>query len=138
MTSLITDDADSRGLAGAGPAADDGADGPAVRRGPLHRGVPLPRAQLPEASTLLHRLSSMASLRAWEHRSTPALMHHAILRGAHARQAADAAHLSVAEAHVRWCAWAAEQLSAQCPEITAQQFLNVHAAFAAALAPEHR
>ncbi|WP_370937104.1 hypothetical protein [Amycolatopsis sp. cg13] len=79
----------------------------------------------------------MASLRAWEQRSTPALMHQAILDGVNARHAAEAAHLSVAEAHVRWSAWAAKRLAPQRPgtpaELPVQQFLNVHAAFAAAL-----
>ncbi|MET9262043.1 hypothetical protein [Amycolatopsis sp. NPDC004079] len=121
MTSLITDDA-------------DGATPP---RGPLERGFPLPRSAPPTVSSTLHRLSSMASLRAWEQRSTPALMHQAILSGVNARHAAEAAQLSVAEAHVRWSAWAAKRLAPQRPGIAAelpvQQFLNVHAAFAAAL-----
>ncbi|GAA1025395.1 hypothetical protein GCM10009565_37830 [Amycolatopsis albidoflavus] len=64
-------------------------------------------------------------------------MHQAILDGVNARHAAEAAHLSVAEAHVRWSAWAAKRLAPQRPGIAAelpvQQFLNVHAAFAAAL-----
>ncbi|MBN9742871.1 MULTISPECIES: hypothetical protein [Amycolatopsis] len=124
MTSLIT----------------DSADGTAPRRGPLERGFPLPRSAPPTVSSTLHRLSSMASLRAWEQRSTPALMHQAILDGVNARHAAEAAHLSVEEAHVRWGDWAAKQLAPQRPgvaaELPVQQFLNVHAAFAAALAGE--
>lgn len=124
MTSLIT----------------DSADGTAPRRGPLERGFPLPRSAPPTVSSTLHRLSSMASLRAWEHNSTPALMHQAILDGVNARHAAEAAHLSVEEAHVRWGDWAAKQLAPQRPgdaaELSVQQFLNVHAAFAAALAGE--
>ncbi|UKD57528.1 MULTISPECIES: hypothetical protein [Amycolatopsis] len=84
----------------------------------------------------------MASLRAWEQRSTPALMHQAILDGVNARHAAEAAHLSVEEAHVRWGDWAAKRLAPQHPgvaaELPVQQFLSVHAAFAAALAGEDR
>ncbi|WP_409464648.1 hypothetical protein [Amycolatopsis sp. GA6-003] len=137
----MTDDAESRGLAtSTGAAVDDALDGAPQRRGPLERGVPLPRPAPPTVSATLHRLSSMASLRAWEQRSTPALMHQAILDGVNARHAAEAAHLSVAEAHVRWGAWAAQRLAPQYPgiaaELSVQQFLSVHAAFATALAGE--
>lgn len=144
MTSLITDDADSHGMpASANVAVDDTVDSAAPRRGPLQRGFPQPRPAPPTVSSTLHRLSSMASLRAWEQRSTPALMHQAILNGVNARHAAEAAHLSVDEAHVRWANWAAKRLAPQYPgmaaELSVQQFLSVHAAFAAALSGEdHR
>ncbi|WP_406632572.1 hypothetical protein [Amycolatopsis sp. WGS_07] len=124
MTSLITGDS---GLDGAPPRT---------------RGFPRPRRAPPSVSATLHRLSSMASLRTWEERSTPALMHDAILRGVSAGEAAEAARLSVAEAHLRWSAWASRRLTPQqvgtAAELSVQQFLSVHAAFAAALAREER
>ncbi|WP_020660019.1 hypothetical protein [Amycolatopsis benzoatilytica] len=121
MTSLITDDS-----------------GATAHRGPLHRGIPVPRTALPDASSLLHRLSSLASLRAWEQRSTPALMHQAILGGANACQAAEAAHLTVADAHLCWCVWATKQLDRQHPDLTVEQFLTVHGAFATVLSHAQR
>ncbi|MFD2468653.1 hypothetical protein [Amycolatopsis silviterrae] len=128
MTSLITDDSDGPGLDGAPPRS--------------RTGFPRPRPAPPSVSSTLHRLSSMALLRTWEQRSTPALMHDAILRGVSAHHAAEAARLTVAEAHLRWGAWASRRLTPQqvgtAADLSVQQFLSVHAAFAAALAREER
>jgi len=79
----------------------------------------------------------MATLRAWEQRRTPALIHEAILSGTSARHACEAAQLSVDEAHVRWGVWATSSLTSPDAEtraeLTVQQFLAVHSAFSAEL-----
>jgi hypothetical protein len=59
-------------------------------------------------------------------RSTPSLMHRAILAGTAPTAVAAAAELSVAEAHIRWHEWAGTSVSLD-------EYLRVHTAFADAI-----
>ncbi|MBB4682904.1 hypothetical protein [Amycolatopsis jiangsuensis] len=137
MTSLITG---SNASGTADPAEGipaDGRTGDTLGSAAEHAAVRIP-AQATVTSPL-RRLSAMASVRRWEQRTTPALMHEAVLGGAGAREVAESAGLSVAEAHVCWTEWAALRLVSprpgEMPELTVQQFLRVHGAFAGELAP---
>ena len=90
------------------------------------RAVPAPRRR-PDALAELARLAALADL---ARSSSPSLMHHAILAGTSPVTVAAAAKLDVAEAHVRWHAWAETAVGLD-------EYLPVHAAFAEAVIARH-
>jgi hypothetical protein len=63
-------------------------------------------------------------------RSTPSLMHRAVLAGSAAATVAAAAELSVAEAHIRWHEWAGTT-------VPLDEYLRVHTAFADAIGAQY-
>ncbi|MFI5585916.1 hypothetical protein ACIA5G_12840 [Amycolatopsis sp. NPDC051758] len=90
------------------------------------RAVPAPRRR-PDALAELARLAALADL---ARSSSPSLMHHAILAGTSPATVAAAAKIDVAEAHVRWHAWAETAVGLD-------EYLPVHAAFAEAVIARH-
>ncbi|MCR6485146.1 hypothetical protein M8542_20155 [Amycolatopsis sp. OK19-0408] len=93
------------------------------------RPVPVPRRR-PVASEALGELTRLASLAELARRSSPSLMHHAILAGTSPATVAAAAKIDVAEAHLRWHAWADTAVGLE-------EYLRVHAAFAEAVIARH-
>lgn len=93
------------------------------------RPVPIPRRR-PVAPDALAELAHLAALAELARSSSPSLMHHAILAGTSAATAAAAAKIDVAEAHVRWHAWAETAVGLD-------EYLRVHAAFAEAVVARH-
>ncbi|MGW4489967.1 hypothetical protein ACWEOE_39875 [Amycolatopsis sp. NPDC004368] len=77
----------------------------------------------------------MASLQDWVRRSSPVLMHEAVLAGENPTEVAAAARLSVAEAHLTWNTWATRRLASPTvgEPLPLRQYLRVHTAFAEAL-----
>lgn len=105
-------------------------DGPGRQyTAPAHRPRPRPRTTtvtdgpLGELATLAH-LSDLAR------RSSPGLMHRAILEGNAPADVATAAGLSVGQAHIRWNEWAGAYRG---PGVPLVEYLRVHTAFAEAL-----
>ncbi|HWD03335.1 MAG TPA: hypothetical protein VG674_12880 [Amycolatopsis sp.] len=88
-----------------------------------------------EAGHPLPRLAAMATLREWVRRTTPVLMHEAVLAGESPAEVAAAARLTLAEAHLTWHAWATRRLAppARVDGVSLHQYLRVHTAFADAL-----
>ncbi|MFI5610820.1 hypothetical protein [Amycolatopsis sp. NPDC051903] len=88
-----------------------------------------------ETGPTLHRLAAMASLQDWIRRSSPVLMHEAVLAGENPAEVAAAARLTVAEAHLTWNTWASRRLAtpANGEGLTLREYLRVHTAFAGAL-----
>ncbi|WIV55763.1 hypothetical protein [Amycolatopsis nalaikhensis] len=99
----------------------DGRENPHPVPGPRHRPV------APDALTELARLAALAEL---ARRASPSLMHQAVLAGASPVKVAAAAKLDVAEAHVRWHAWADDSVGLE-------EYLRVHTAFADAVVVCH-
>ncbi|WP_326834496.1 hypothetical protein VSH64_06150 [Amycolatopsis rhabdoformis] len=97
--------------------------------------TPDPTTDIRESATQLHRLAAMASLQDWVRRSSPVLMHEAVLAGESPAEVAAAARLSVAEAHLTWNTWASRRLAASAvtEPLPLRQYLRVHTAFARAL-----
>ncbi|WP_206784741.1 hypothetical protein [Amycolatopsis sp. MtRt-6] len=95
----------------------------------LTDGVPRPRRR-PVARDALAELARLAALAELARNSSPSLMHQAVLAGTSPARVAAAAKLDVAEAHVRWHAWADSAVSLE-------EYLHVHAAFAAAVIARH-
>ncbi|MEV6643128.1 hypothetical protein [Amycolatopsis sp. NPDC051371] len=93
------------------------------------RPVPVPRRR-PVAPDALAELTRLASLAELARTSSPSLMHHAILAGTGPATVAAAANIDVAQAHVRWHAWAETAVGLD-------EYLRVHAAFAEALIARH-
>lgn len=101
--------------------------------GSTSRDLPLPAST--GSATQLHRLAAMASLQDWVRRSSPVLMHEAVLAGENPTEVAAAARLSVAEAHLTWNTWATRRLASPTvgEPLPLRQYLRVHTAFAEAL-----
>jgi hypothetical protein len=93
------------------------------------RPVPVLRRR-PVASDALAELARLAALAELARSSSPSLMHHAILAGTSPATVAAAAQIDVAEAHVRWHAWAETAVGLD-------EYLRVHAAFAEAVIARH-
>ncbi len=93
------------------------------------RPVPIPRRR-PVESDALAELAHLAALAELARNSSPSLMHHAILAGTSPATVAAAAKIDVAEAHVRWHAWAETAVGLD-------DYLRVHAAFAEAVVARH-
>ncbi|WP_372662476.1 hypothetical protein [Amycolatopsis kentuckyensis] len=93
------------------------------------RPVPAPRRR-PVASDALTELGRLAALAELARRSSPSLMHHAILAGTAPATVAAAAQLDVAEAHIRWHEWADAAVGRD-------EYLRVHTAFAEAVIARH-
>ncbi|MEU7787579.1 hypothetical protein [Amycolatopsis sp. NPDC049159] len=94
------------------------------------RPVPRPRPR-PVASETLTELARLAALAELARRSSPSLMHHAILAGTSPATVAAAAQIDVAEAHIRWHEWADTAVGRD-------EYLRVHTAFADAVVARHR
>lgn len=92
--------------------------------------VPVPRRR-PAGSDELAELTRLAALAELAQSSAPSLMHHAILGGTSPASVAAAAKVDVAEAHVRWHAWADTAVGLE-------EYLRVHAAFAEAVIARHQ
>jgi hypothetical protein len=93
------------------------------------RPVPLPRRR-PVTSDTLAELARLAALAELARRSSPSLMHHAILAGTSPATVAAAAKVDVAEAHIRWHEWADAAVGRD-------EYLRVHTAFAEAVVARH-
>jgi hypothetical protein len=93
------------------------------------RRFPRPRPR-PVTSDALAELGRLAALAELARRSSPSLMHHAILAGTSAATVAAAAQLDVAEAHIRWHEWADTAVGRD-------EYLRVHTAFAHAVVARH-
>ncbi|MEU8636079.1 hypothetical protein AB0C38_28275 [Amycolatopsis sp. NPDC048633] len=93
------------------------------------RAVPVPRRR-PVESDALAELARLAALAELARSSSPSLMHHAILAGTSPVTVAAAAEVDVAEAHLRWHAWAETAVGLD-------EYLRVHAAFAEAVIARH-
>lgn len=93
------------------------------------RPVPPPRRR-PAAGDTLAELARLAALAEFARSSSPPLMHHAVLAGASPVAVAAAARIDVAEAHVRWHAWADTAVGLD-------EYLRVHTAFAEAVIACH-
>ncbi|WP_284748632.1 hypothetical protein [Amycolatopsis sp. RTGN1] len=91
--------------------------------------VPVPRRR-PVAPDALAELARLAALAELARNASPSLMHHAILAGTSPATVAAAAKTDVAEAHVRWHAWAETAVGLE-------DYLRVHAAFAEAVIARH-
>jgi hypothetical protein len=94
------------------------------------RPVPRPRRR-PVTSDTLAELARLAALAELARRSSPSLMHHAILAGTSPATVAAAAKIGVAEAHIRWHEWADTAVGRD-------EYLRVHAAFAEAVVARHQ
>ncbi|MEV4596881.1 hypothetical protein AB0K15_05705 [Amycolatopsis sp. NPDC049253] len=120
----------------AAPAPDTGAPGAtAPDLTGVHTTAPDPGSDTREGGSQLHRLAAMASLQDWIRRSSPVLMHEAVLAGESPAEVAAAARLSVAQAHLTWNTWATRRLASTTPgeALPLRQYLRVHTAFARAL-----
>ncbi|WP_103353443.1 hypothetical protein [Amycolatopsis sp. CA-128772] len=93
------------------------------------RRVPRPRRR-PVSHDALAELARLTALAEFAHTVSPSLMHQAILAGTNPATVAAAAKVDVAEAHVRWHAWADTAVGLE-------EYLRVHAAFAAAVIARH-
>ncbi|MEV4052516.1 hypothetical protein AB0J55_15145 [Amycolatopsis sp. NPDC049688] len=93
------------------------------------RPVPRPRRR-PVSHDALAELARLAALAELAHTVSPSLMHQAILTGTSPAAVAAAAKIDVAEAHVRWHTWADTAVGLD-------EYLRVHAAFAAAVIARH-
>ena len=93
------------------------------------RPVPRPRRR-PVTSDTLAELARLAALAELARRSSPSLMHHAILAGTSPATVAAAAKDDVAEAHIRWHEWADTAVGRD-------EYLRVHTAFAEAVVARH-
>jgi len=91
--------------------------------------VPRPRPR-PAASDTLAELARLAALAELARRSSPSLMHHAILAGIFPATVA-AAKIDVAEAHIRWHEWADTAVGRD-------EYLRLHTAFAEAVVARHQ
>ncbi|MEU4667858.1 hypothetical protein AB0F91_07790 [Amycolatopsis sp. NPDC023774] len=144
LTPEITETASAK-LAGrpefprAAPAAPAPAPGAPGATAPeltgVHTTAPAPTSGTREAGSQLHRLAAMASLQDWVRRSSPVLMHEAVLAGESPTEVAAAARLSIAQAHLTWNTWATRRLASATPgeALPLRQYLRVHTAFARAL-----
>ncbi|GAB3148349.1 hypothetical protein GCM10027258_43250 [Amycolatopsis stemonae] len=94
------------------------------------RQLPAPRRR-PVTQDALAELARLTALAELAQSSSPSLMHHAILGGTSPATVAAAAKIDVAEAHVRWHAWADTAVGLE-------EYLRVHAAFADAVIAHHR
>ncbi len=93
------------------------------------RPLPRPRPRPVTADTLAE-LAGLASLAELARRSSPSLMHRAILAGTAPATVAAAAKIDVAEAHIRWHEWADTAVGRD-------EYLRVHTAFAEAVIARH-
>ena len=93
------------------------------------RQVPRPRPR-PVPSDTLSELARLAALAELAQRSSPSLMHHAILAGTSPATVAAAAKVDVAEAHIRWHEWADTAVGRD-------EYVRVHTAFAEAVVARH-
>jgi hypothetical protein len=91
---------------------------------------PVPGPRRPAAGDALAELARLSGLAEPARRSTPSLMHQAVLAGAAPATVAAAAKIDVAEAHVRWHAWADKAVGVD-------EYLRVHTAFAEAVIARH-
>ncbi|QYN18172.1 hypothetical protein [Amycolatopsis sp. DSM 110486] len=120
----------------AAPAPDAGAPGAtAPDLTGVHTTAPDTNTDTGESGSQLHRLAAMASLQEWIRRSSPVLMHEAVLAGESPAEVAAAARLSVAQAHLTWNTWATRRLASPTPgeALPLRRYLRVHTAFARAL-----
>ncbi|MEW2500563.1 hypothetical protein AB0878_08790 [Amycolatopsis sp. NPDC047767] len=110
-------------------------EAPAADLTGVHTTAPDPDSDTRGAGSQLHRLAAMASLQDWIRRSSPVLMHEAVLAGESPAEVASAARLSVAQAHLTWNTWATRRLASATPgeALPLRQYLRVHTAFARAL-----
>ncbi|MEQ0559755.1 hypothetical protein ABJI51_11775 [Amycolatopsis sp. NEAU-NG30] len=95
----------------------------------LTDGVPRPRHR-PVARDALAELARLAALADLARSASPSLMHQAILGGTSPLKVAASAKLDVAQAHIRWHEWADAAVGRD-------EYLRVHAAFAAAVVARH-
>ncbi|WP_370962092.1 hypothetical protein [Amycolatopsis sp. cg9] len=93
------------------------------------RPVPRPRPR-PVTSDTLAELARLAALAELARRSSPSLMHHAVLAGTSPAEVAAAARIDVAEAHIRWHEWADSAVGRD-------EYVRVHTAFAEAVVARH-
>ncbi|MFG1645576.1 hypothetical protein ACGFMK_35290 [Amycolatopsis sp. NPDC049252] len=89
------------------------------------RRVP-PQQRRPDGGDPLADLARYSAAADLARRSTPPLLHRAILAGADPVSVATAAKLGVGQAHIRWHEWAVTT-------VPLDEYLRVHTAFADAL-----
>ncbi|UOZ02893.1 MULTISPECIES: hypothetical protein [unclassified Amycolatopsis] len=93
------------------------------------RRVP-PQQRRPDGGDPSAELTRLAALADLARRSTPPIMHRAILAGGDPASVAAAARLSAAQAHIRWHEWAGTS-------VPLDEYLRVHTAFADAIGAHH-
>jgi hypothetical protein len=91
------------------------------------RRLPPQRRPSTDGATELARLAALAE---FARRSTPPLMHRAILAGGSPAAVAAEAKLRVGEAHIRWHEWAGTS-------VPLDEYLRVHTAFADAIGAQY-
>jgi hypothetical protein len=101
-----------------------------VLTGGRENGRRVPPQRRPDGGDPLADLGRFAAAADLARRSTPPLMHRAILAGADPASVAAAAKLSVAQAHIRWHEWAGTT-------VPLDEYLRVHTAFADAIGAHH-